>query len=95
MQPRDRRRQQPEERREVARGRDPQRGSEADRAPEGTTEEPSDRQRAPHEEAHAGVHAPLEPARTQRLADADLVHVVGHAREMAVAEEGSPVEAAT
>ena len=74
-----RRRQQPQERCGLADRRDPQRRPETEQRSEHAAEEAADRQRAPHEEADAGVHPAEQPRWTDRLAHRDLVDVVRRA----------------
>ena len=49
--------------------------------PRSPARERPDGDRAPHDEAHHRVHAPLQPRRADRLPVADLDDVVGDARE--------------
>ncbi len=74
---------QPQERRGLSERRDPQCRSEAEQCAERAAEEPADRERPPHHEADAGVHATEQAGWAQRLADRDLVDVVRRARSPA------------
>ena len=53
---------------------------EPDHAAQRAAEDRADRDRAPHDEAHRGVHPALHPRRRDRLAEAHLVDVVDRRR---------------